>query len=129
MESIADEEILYRSVINNPQNYKIIDGTIRVSSSVFSDRTRKISVNRGCLQDNNASRTQLRSDDGVLSLITSDVRLIRVIKSPEAIYTIDVIADPIDNNIAHALIISHPDFDNDSRFRKLKESLALIANW
>ena len=132
---IADDEILYRRVPNDTTFYKVVDGKIQVSSQAFSDRNFRPSVDRAKLRENDPRHTQRKPSDGIVSVITQDVRAIHglVQNDKEArSFTVDVEHAPIFNdpvepdNPAHAEIHTIPMCDKKV-FRKLIERLAQLA--
>jgi hypothetical protein len=85
--------------------------------------------------------TKQHPTDGVIEITVGDVRGIRDIRvttpdtNPPTYYAVDVLPRPIDDdptngvigNPAHAQIEASPHPDADSRFKKIKEALALVA--
>lgn len=140
LEHVKDEELLYRAVRNDPgREYKYIDGALVVSASAFNDAGLKPSVDRAELVSSPIA-CQKNPSDGIVCLLTGEVRSIDSIVSnpgscPTKSYQIDVIARPIEpnesntaGNAAHAQVEHAPEEMNKSRFRKLKEALAMLAN-
>jgi hypothetical protein len=135
---VANDEILYRCVFcENPygnKHYKLEDNRVLVSSQAFADRTLSPSIDRASLCGNNPRYTQKNPDDGVVSLICRDVRLIDSVRQndsrgrEEFTYKIDVLYRPLDDNKAHAQIEPTPAYRNRNVFRKLLERLAVLAN-
>ena len=133
---VSNDEFLYRSVPNSPDCFSMVDGKVRFSSSAFNDRAWKVSVDRAQLVES-AEETKFNQTDGVVALLTLDVRAIDSVKQDEngPAYRIDVVARPIEEdkdqgieaNPAHAQVESAPDLANKSRFKKLKEALAQLA--
>lgn len=116
-------------------------GTWRLSSQAFTDKWCKPSVNRASIAPD-PTATKHDQSDGVLQLVTEEVRRIdSVIRNPVAPvhaqvpYRLDVIACPIlagnpedePENLAHAQIESDPVLENKSRFDKVKDALARLA--
>lgn len=134
---VSPDEQLYRSVKNDPQLFGVANGVVRFSASCFNDRAAKVSVDRALLRLN-AEEAKLSPTDGIIRLLTKDIHDIGPIPDPNGGqgYLIEVHARPIppDNpdghpeNPAHAQIEANPDFPNSSRFRKLKEALARLAD-
>ena len=131
---VHNDEVLYRCVFHdNPKNYTLEGGMLRVKSSAFMDRSNQISVDRAKLCNNNPFHAQKNPQDGVVMLITREIRGIDDLeyqgKDPIH-YDLDVVPDPDleTNNMAHALIIANPDIKNDKVFRRLRRKLELIAN-
>lgn len=132
---VNDGEILHRRIFRDD-----ITAERRLSSTAFNDRGRKPSVNRATLSGSPAA-TQESPTDGVVQLVTNDVRQVSVLRDPKSkevpapVHNVDVVERPIaaDNpeglpeNPAHAQVEASPEFLTDSRFRKLKEALALLA--
>lgn len=138
MDVVGDDELLYRRMPFDPERslyyLREPDGTIRVSSSAFSDRNRRISVDRAALNSFDPSKTQQISDDGVISLLTSDLRAITVATNdkdgkPLIQHLIDVIPVPLPDNHAHAEIVASPEIVKDNTFRRVREHLARLAKW
>src|SRR6266851_2998157 len=74
---VADDEVLYRRVPRVEGLYIIQAGAIiKVSSAAFSDRSFRPSVNRAELCHNDPGETQRDPSDGVVSVVTGDVRSI-----------------------------------------------------
>ena len=139
VEHIADEESLYRRA---PSSCIVFEGGVeRISSSAFNDRGHKPSVDRARMLES-VERAKLVDSDGVLTVSAADVRAIRDIEitnpatNPPSYYAVDVYHRPVvaDEstatvaNPAHAQIEASPHPDASSRFKKVKEALALIAN-
>ena len=138
---VVDTEILYRRVPRADGLYIVqTDGTIKVSSAAFSDRSFRPSVDRAELRHYDPRHTQREASDGVVSVVACDVRAIDTVvqkdKNEKVIQTfnIDVEHVPIINhpelpdNLAHAEIYTNPECPNRSVFRKLAEKLAQLAN-
>ena len=138
---VGDEEILYRRVPYIEGLYVVqADGAVKVSSQAFSDRSFRPSVDRAELCHNDPRKTQREPSDGVVSVVTRDVRSIDTVmqndKAGKIIQTFDVDVEhvPILNhptlpdNAAHAEIYTNPACPNKSIFRKLSERLAQLAN-
>jgi hypothetical protein len=138
---VADAEILYRRIPRVEGLYMIrADGTVKVSSAAFSDRSFRPSVDRAELCHYDPRITQREPLDGIVSVVTHDVRSINTVvqndKDGKTIQTfgVDVEYVPILNhptlpdNLAHAEIYTNPHCPNKSVFRKLAERLAQLAN-
>jgi hypothetical protein len=129
---VHKDETLYRVVVDDPRNYtRLSDGEIKISSAAFGDKSRRPSVDRAYLRDNDPRNSQWGQTDGIVSLITREVRSMIDVRPR----SVDVIPNPIKDhptlpdNPAHALIVTEPDFDNDSQFKKLKKALARTCRW
>lgn len=137
---VAGDEILFRRVSNAAEFYHYESGRLRLKSTAFNDPGRKPSVDRSKLREH-PSETKSAPTDGIVSVLTRDVRAIASIRnvdvqpSEPSVYGIDVIARPVlagndrglPENLAHAQVESAPELATDSRFKKLKEALALLA--
>jgi hypothetical protein len=145
---VRNEEELYRSVrgkLEEEYSYGP-KGNLQISSEAFRDRDRKPSVDRAELRKFNPALSKLSDTDGVVSLMTADVRAIGTVKTKDqnadiVVHAVDVIYDPNPKsnpeNYAHSQIIVNPDFfetdifDTDSKkertFYKLKKALARLA--
>jgi hypothetical protein len=132
---VEDDEVLYRRVqagrkLKVPQP----DGTFRLSSQAFGDPHYRLSVNRAKLCDSDPSKVQLTSTDGVVSVVTRDVRAIDSVVLYEKnravqLYNIDVEHVPEQDNYAHAEIFMSPSTKSQGVFRRLQERLAQMATW
>ena len=117
---------MYRRVQDDPRNFKE-EG--EVSAAAFGDRSRKPSVDRAWLKDYEPQNSRRNLTDCIVCLVTGEVRTRIDLSSKD----IDVVPDPISghpvepDNLAHALIVTIPEFDNDSQFRRLRRALAKRA--
>lgn len=137
---VSDDELLYRCIFFESNCHQRQGSIVKISSQAFNDRNMTPSVDRAYLCNHNPAYTQKNEKDGVISLITHDVRMIdRVVQNdskgnPIFTYKIDVYPRPIINhpelldNLAHAQIEPTPHYKNKSIFRKLLERLAFLAN-
>jgi len=129
---VEDSEILYRRVPCTPENFeKEQSGILRVSPSAFRDRNKQPSVDRAKLCNEDPSFTQGNdAKSGVVFLIASEVRAAGLQKEGDnpIAYTIDIVYAPIPENLAHAEIRTDPAIDSDGVFRRLRLSLAILAN-
>jgi len=138
---VPDCEVLYRRVPNALEFFAAVPGECRLSSSAFNDRNQKPSVDLASKRVG-PEETKLVETDGVVSLLTSDVRAIATLKNEGAadgepsVYYVDVIPRPIPADVeigvranpAHAQIETSPGLKTSSRFKKLKEALAQLAS-
>jgi hypothetical protein len=90
-------------------------------------------VDRAKLCNYDPKWTQKSTSDGVVSLIAGEVRLIDINKTDTqgnilSAYRIDVCPRPVDDNPSHAQIEASPDYESGSRFKKVLEKLAFLAN-
>lgn len=138
---VEDDEVLYRRVPCKAGLYVVNpDKTIRVSSAAFSDPRFRPSVNRARMCENDPRETQKEPTDGVVSVVTQDVRAIDTVVQndsdgkPIRTFCVDVEHVPIFNhpelpdNPAHAEIYLIPQVSNKTVFRRLCERLAQLAN-
>jgi hypothetical protein len=138
---VADEETLYRRVPRVAGLYLVqADGSVKISSAAFSDRSFRPSVDRAELCRYDPSKTQHELSDGVVSVVTRNVRSIDTVVQNDTVgnpiqaFSVDVEHVPILNhstlpdNPAHAEIFMNPSCPNKSVFRKLAERLAQLAN-
>jgi hypothetical protein len=131
---VADDELLYRRVPDNPQYYSLESDGLKVSRQAFSDRNMQISVDRANLCDHTPTWTQ--ADDktsGVVSLVAGEVRHIDDVTfnaqgRETFVYRVDVLPMPLPENPAHAEIRTDPALESKNTFRRLMTSLALLAN-
>lgn len=137
-QKLVDAESLYRRA---PKGCIVDtnDGE-RISSTAFNDRGNKPSVDRAVLR-NSPEETKEEPTDGIIEMTVADVRGIRDIRvttpstEPPTYYAVDVLHRPIAEdaangvvaNPAHSQIEASPHPHADSRFKKIKEALALIA--
>lgn len=132
-QTVHDDEFLYRSVSPGRGNlYNYEGGKLKLSSQAFNDKKyNQPSVDRAQLRNNDPKNSQLSPNDGIVSLLTKEIRneTVKINNPADPIqYALDVRPDPIDDNPAHAIIISSPLYKNDNAFRKVKIKLALLAN-
>ncbi|MHB1273313.1 MAG: hypothetical protein ACYCZD_11215 [Rhodanobacter sp.] len=124
MGDVSDDEWLHRRVrLNECQR---VQPPKRLSSTAFNDKGRKPSVDRAALRP--AAETKIDESDGVVRLLTASVRGIGIpIAAPNPPnFEVDVWARILPENAAHAQIEPLPNM-GDSRFGKLKEALARLA--
>jgi hypothetical protein len=132
MESIEDNEILYRPVPNpdlrDPDNplthYAIQEGVFRVKRSAFNDKAYQPSVDRKKLISV-VSEIKFRETDVVVQLLAQDVRNISIFQSEGR--THDVHFDPQKDRPAHSLIVTKPPFVNKDAKKKWKQFQELLA--
>jgi hypothetical protein len=130
---VQDDEVLYRCVYYDLRAYKLTpSGDLKVTSDAFLDRNKQPSVDRARLCHSDPHYTQGKDKrNGVVYLIAREIRaiddLIRHGSSPET-YTIDVAPVPLHDNPAHAEIRTSPQIASQNVFRRLRRSLAILAN-
>ena len=124
---VEEEELLYRrifSIIDNEvQHYRVsLDGGINFSTMAFSDTGLKPSVDRALLNSYDPTKTKLNETDGVIGLITKNVRAIDDVSSEKdgtkSVYKIDVIHRPKPDNKAHAQVEPSPEYSTQNIFNK-----------
>jgi hypothetical protein len=130
---VEEDETLYRRIVYKTENWHIDDvGELRVTQTAFSDPQNKPSVDRAALCGNNAEWTQQGDDrNGVVSLLTYEVRAIAdsvTNSQPPVAHHIDVIHVPEEDNYAHAQIEAAPAIASKGTFKRLRVSLAILAN-
>lgn len=130
---VTDDELLYRCIFCGlDKYYRIGEFGLELSSQAFTDRNQAPSVDRAKLRDYDPQCTQKNPDDGVVSLIAGEVRMINVSQNdpkgkPVFDYKIDVYPRPTDDNPSHAQIEPSPNYTNKGTFRKVAEKLARLA--
>ncbi|WP_392532507.1 hypothetical protein [Nostoc sp. C117] len=130
---VTDDELLYRCIFcGSGHYYHIRESGLELSSQAFTDRNHAPSVDRAKLCGYDPQCTQKNPDDGVVSLIAGEVRMINVSQNdqkgnPLFNYKIDVCPRPTDDNPSHAQIEPSPDYTNKGTFRKVAEKLARLA--
>ena len=136
---MQDDEVLYRSIRGKYGEEYAYDnvGKLKISSEAFRDRERKPSVDRAELKEFNPSLSKRNDTDGIISLITADVRSIGTVKTKiqdadAVVHAVDVIYDPTPENPAHSKIVVNPEFfgsKNKQRnvFKLLQLALAELA--
>src|SRR5713101_4908936 len=74
---VADDEILYRRILNGMGLYEIqADGTVLFDSQAFAERSCRPSVYRAKLCNNDPNKALAGFSGGVTSLVAGDVRSI-----------------------------------------------------
>ena len=141
---VSDDEELYRNV--RPEEdareyyYDPTTGRLIITSQAFLDIKKEPSVDRAKLKDFDPRNSLLNENNGILSLITEEVRQVGEVKTKEngetrIIHTVDVIPDPnppeAPDNDAHSRIVVEPKFlpsdRQDKAFKLLKRALARLA--
>lgn len=137
-DSVQDDEELYQSVRGKLEydEYSYNDAReLTIQPAAFRDRNREPSVDRAKLREFDPSLSKLSDTDGIVSLMTSDVRAIPVEDRTIEDHTIDVIYNPISENPAHSQITMTPkkfisNISNSRQskaFKSLQKALALLA--
>lgn len=109
--------------------YEIVNGKYTISSAAFNDRTFKPSIDLSRLC-NNSPRHELEIQRGILKLVYSEIMTCSELTAGNDVkYSVNVHHRPEETNFSHCQIESSPEFANRNHFRKLRESLARIADW
>ena len=98
---VRDGEELYRSVrgkLNEEYSYDDT-GKLRFSSQAFRDISKKPSVDRAELKGFNPALSKLSETDGIVSLMTRDIRAIGTVQTKiqdadVVVHAVDVLYDP-----------------------------------
>ncbi|MEP0801249.1 hypothetical protein [Funiculus sociatus] len=134
VDTVKNDELLYRCIFYGRNCYQVTGNTAKISSQAFSDRHQAPSMDRACLCNYDPKWTQKHEQNGVISLIVVDIRMIDSVVQCDAKgniicqHKIDVHPRPTTDNIAHAQIEPSPEYQNKTTFRKLLERLAFLAN-
>ena len=124
---VTDDEILYRRIRLAGPGVKSEQGELKISASAFNDSIkRQPSVDRASLQENGPESSKQASTDGVLSLNAGEIRAEPVAYN-DFKFILDIHADPMETNKAHAIIVTSPEYRNEKDFRKAQERLARLA--
>lgn len=129
---IRGDEELYRSVRIDPKYDECCHtdtGELVIQPAAFRDTCKKPSVDRAELNGCDPSLSKLSCTDGIVSLITSDVRAIPDKDGTIADHIIDVIYAPTMERSAHSQITMTPkspvtNSRRDKVFKKLRYALA-----
>jgi hypothetical protein len=129
---VADDDVLYRAIANEPDRYfpRDAQGNRRISSMAFNDAGRRPSVDRANLCPGGPEETRARFSpgSGVLSLVAHEVRSLTATHGGTGqVYGVDVEPVPLPENPAHAEVFGRPPFDTDKVFERIKQALARIA--
>ena len=130
-----DEEVLYRCV-KHGRNLKVMqpDGTFKITAQAFADPYHRPSVNRATLCNNDPKSVQFEPEDGVVSVIAYDVRLIDSVVQKDSkgtivqTFIVDVEHVPETKNYSHAEIFIDPASQSRGVVHRLMERLAYLAN-
>lgn len=138
-ETISNEEHLYRSVRGelreNEYTYDTT-GRLKIRSNAFRDRNKKPSVDRASLREFNPALSRLDVSDGIVTLLTADVRAIgdvtTRIDETSVRHRVDVDYAPLAQNPAHSQIVIYPDYlgsktKQENAFYLLRVALARLA--
>ena len=138
-ETISNDEHLYRSVRGElRENEYTYDSTgrLKIRSNAFRDRNKKPSVDRASLREFNPALSRLDVSDGIVTLLTADVRAIgdvtTRIDETSVPHEVDVEYSPLEQNPAHAQIVVRPEYlgskkKQENAFHLLRVALARLA--
>ena len=137
---VSDEERLYRNVRGKGSDeffYDPATGHLTIESKAFLDQQKEPSVDRAKLRNFDPEQSKLREGNGIVTLITQEVRQIGDVvtvddKGSQFSHAVDVNAAPLPENKAHALIVVEPDFlgsggKQKAAFKLLRKALARLA--
>ena len=138
-ETISDDEQLYRSVRgalrDNEYTYDST-GRLKFRSNAFRDRKKKPSVDRAKVRAFEPSLSKLNETDGIVTLLTADVRgigdvITRIDETPVR-HRVDVDYAPLAQNPAHCQIVVRPEYldskaKQENAFYLLRVALARLA--
>ena len=130
-DTIADREVLYRSVWQQPQYLvKVSDGDLRVSSAAFADDGNEISLFRHdlCESPPSSNPPKVRETDFVVSLLASRIRQQQIsIGDKGEVLTIDVRPDTAGGqHVSHAVVYPNRTVGKKV-FRKVKKRMSEIV--
>lgn len=137
---VSDEEQLYRNVRGEGADefyYDETTGNLVIESKAFLDPQKEPSVDRAKLRNFDPEKSRIGEKDGIVALITQKVRQIGNVttnddKGRQVNHAVDVSADPIPENEAHARIVVEPKFfgtesKRNKAFKLLRKALARLA--
>jgi len=130
--AVADDERVYRAVVDSPICFAMPGGVLRLSHSAFNDPDNRPSVDRVLVLQSVVEAARRRPSDGVVVLEVHAVRQIVPVAQDKKgnvlqRHAVDVVHEPKVDNKAHALIVADPAVGS-AVFKKLRESLCLIAS-
>lgn len=138
-ETISNGEQLYRSVrgelSENEYTYHP-RGRLKFRSNAFRDRKKKPSVDRAYLLEFNPALSKLDVSDGIVTLLTGDVRAISDVTTridgTSVEHKVDVEYAPLEENSPHSQIVVHPEYlgsktQQENAFYMLRVALARLA--
>lgn len=137
---VSDEEHLYRNVRGKESEECFPDpdtGRLIVASKAFLDKQKQPSVDRAKLRNFDPEQSRIEEENGIVTLVTQQVRQIGDVVTNDndggtVNHAVDVTADPIPKNEAHARIVVEPKFfgsksKKDKAFKLLRIALARLA--
>jgi len=141
---VSNDEELYRNVRGeeDADEYRIDPNTgrLRITSQAFLDRKTTTSVDRAKLKNFDPRKSLITDNNGIVSLITEEVRQIGTVvskdkKGGKINHAVDVVHDPKPpedpENEAHSLIVVEPKYLSSDKqgkaFKLLRKALAILA--
>ena len=140
---VSDEEDLYRRVrasLSEDEDeyyYNEHDDRPIITRNAFRDRDKEPSVDRAKLKSFNPHLSKINESDGIVTLVTRDVRgigdVVTITEDETKVeHAVDVQPDPEEDNEANALIGVLPEFlgsksKQKNVFKLLRISLARLA--
>lgn len=130
LDVVQDDEELFHSVSCEDLALQA-DGSYVVSLHSFRDRNGQPSVDRKVIREDPAP-TKQRPTDGVCLLVAKEIRELDDVttaqsKADVVRHEIDVVADPVEGNVAHALVVANPAVKSSAK-KRLQIALARLAN-
>lgn len=135
IDTVDDDELLYRrirSIVAGQTCFRVENGRVVFTVAAFLDRHKKPSVDRAKLQGFEPHRSRQSIDDGIVELIAVRIRAIGIVHQRDSAgrvvseHVVDVVPAPIENQPAHAEVITRPAIGGKA-FERLKEALARLA--
>ena len=141
-DDVPDDDLLYRSVRIQPDELEIENGiACRIHAQAFSDRRRRISVDRASRVNFEPNRSRKSPNQAIVFLVAKETRKQAPIEHnvprpdkhfgewPPRRYEVGVTSNPLLDNLAHAEIHLVPyEQDSTTPFNKLKEKLKKLIN-
>ena len=132
---VEDGEVVRRAVRDDPTHFGCDEHGVLtyLGQSAFNDRDKTPSVDRASLLHAGPQAARRLESDGVVSLLTRDVRAIAGLVTndhrgrPQHSHGVDVVHRPESDNYAHALVTTAPQITSGEVFKRLKESLCQLA--
>jgi len=132
---VENDEKLYRSIKLIAANFKLEQGSIRLSQAAFADRSKRTSFFRHKLTEAPpySNPPRMSEQDAVVALLAGNIRC--KISHPAGTgsakqdieLVIDVVPETIGHHPSHAVAISSPNFPSNGAYEKLKRRLATLV--
>lgn len=135
---VGNEEVLYRSVRPDPENFKFKDGKLILSTQAFGDRAKRPSLFRHdfCESPPHNNPPRMGRDQLVVPLKAEQIREGDLqLKNGAATRLVDVERDLFRQHMSHCVVVANPaiGLDEEKVFRRLKEKLTRLSsdhlNW